>query len=100
MILLHSPHKVVATAHHRAPRGLHDVIAAFIATPEAAEAIIRQRGASHVALCPALAEVAIYREAAPEGLAAALAIGKTPAWLRPVPMPQDSGLLVWEVTAR
>ncbi|MFN3517728.1 MAG: hypothetical protein ACK4YM_11315, partial [Novosphingobium sp.] len=62
--------------------------------------IVRKRGASHVALCPALAEVAIYREAAPGGLAASLADGKTPAWLRPVPMPRDSGLLVWEVAGR
>mgnify|MGYP000857510810 CR=1 FL=1 len=100
MLLLHSPHKVVATAHHRAPQALHDVIAAFLASPADAEAIVSKRGASHVALCPALAEVAIYREAAPRGLAASLAEGKTPAWLRPVPMPQDSGLLVWEVTRR
>ena len=100
MVLLHSAHKVVATAHHRAPQALHDVIAGFVASPEAAEAIIRARGANHIALCPALAEVAIYREAAPKGLAAALVNGKTPAWLRPVPMPQESGLLVWEVTRR
>lgn len=97
MLLLHTPHKVVATAHHRAPRALHDVIAAYLAKPDAAERIVRARGASYVALCPGLAEVAIYREAAPQGLAATLANGKTPAWLRPVPMPQDSGLLVWEV---
>jgi hypothetical protein len=100
MLLLHSPHKVLATAHHRAPAALRDVIAVFTSSPEIAEPIVRARGAAYLAVCPALAEIAIYREAAPGGLAAALANGKTPAWLRPVPMPQDSGLLVWEVIGR
>jgi hypothetical protein len=91
---------VVATAHHRAPKALHDVIAAYLASPEAAERIIRGREASYVAFCPSLAEVEIYRKAAPQGLAATLANGKTPAWLRPVPMPQASGLLVWKVVRK
>lgn len=100
VLLLNTPHKVVATAHHRAPQALHDVIAAFTADPAAAEAIVRSHGARYVLLCPGQAELAIYRQAAPHGLAASLADGKTPAWLKPVPMPQDSGLLVWEVVSR
>ena len=61
MLLLHSRHKVVATAHHRAPQALHDVIAAFTADPAKAEAIVRGRRARYVAICPGLAEAAIYR---------------------------------------
>ena len=97
MLLLHSRHKVVATAHHRAPQALHDVIAAFTADPATAEAIVRGRGARYVAICPGLAEAAIYREAAPQGLMAQLSAGQAPGWLEPVAMPKDSGLLVWAV---
>ena len=97
MLLLHSRHKVVATAHHRAPQALHDVIAAFTADPATAEAIVRGRGARYVAICPGLAEAAIYREAAPQGLMAQLSAGQAPSWLEPVAMPKDSGLLVWAV---
>lgn len=100
MLLLHTPHKVVATAHHRAPQALHDVIAAFTADPATAEAIIRGRGARYVAICPGLAEAAIYREAAPQGLMARLSQGQAPSWLKPMVMPKDSGLLVWEVLPR
>ena len=97
ILLLHSRHKVVATAHHRAPQALHDVIAAFTADPATAEAIVRGRGARYVAICPGLAEAAIYREAAPQGLMAQLSAGQAPGWLEPVAMPKDSGLLVWAV---
>lgn len=97
MLLLHSRHKVVATAHHRAPQALHDVIAAFTADPAKAEAIVRGRRARYVAICPGLPEAAIYREAAPQGLMAQLSAGQAPSWLEPVAMPKDSGLLVWAV---
>lgn len=100
MLLLHSPHKVIATAHHRAPLALHDVIAAFTADPVRAETIVRGRGARYVAICPGLAETQIYREAAPQGLMAQLTSGQTPNWLKPVTMPKQSGLLVWEVLPR
>ncbi len=97
MLLLHTPHKVVATAHHRAPQALHDVIAAFTSDPAAAETIVRGRGARYLAICPGLAEATLYREAAPRGLMAQLSNGAAPHWLKPVAMPTASGLLVWEV---
>lgn len=100
MLLLHTWHKVVATAHHRAPQALHAVIAAFTADPAKAEAIVRGRGARYLVICPDLAEAAIYRDAAAQGLMARLSAGQAPAWLKPVPMPQASGLLVWEVLPR
>ncbi len=97
MLLLHTRHSVVATAHHRAASALHDTIGAFLANPSAAEAIVRRHGASYVAICPGLAEAEIYRQAAPHGLMAQLTKRETPAWLAPVAMPQDSRLLLWEV---
>ena len=96
-ILTQTRHRVVATAHHRAPAALHDVIAAFIADPAAAQRIVAVHGAGFVAICPGLTEAATYRRAAPHGLMAALADNRPPAWLRPVPMPRQSGLMVWRV---
>ena len=100
MLLLTTPHKVVATAHHRAPRALHDVIAAFTADPAKAEALIRAHGARYVAICPGLAEAQIYRDATPNGLMAKLSAGQALAWLKPVPLPEASGLKLWEVVPR
>ena len=97
LLLLHSDHSVVATAHHRGVRGLHDTIAGFLAQPETAEAFVRRRGARYVLICPALTEAAIYRAAAPQGLMSQLAQGRTPAWLHPIALPRQSGLLMWEV---
>ncbi len=97
LLLLHSDHSVVATAHHRGVRGLHDTIAGFLVPPETAEAFVRRRGARYVLICPALTEAAIYRAAAPQGLMSQLAQGRAPAWLRPVALPRQSGLLMWEV---
>jgi hypothetical protein len=100
MLLLTTSHKVVATAHHRAPLALHDVIAAFTADPAQAEALVRAHGARYVAICPGLAEAQIYRDAAPNGLMAKLSAGQAPAWLKPVPLPETSGLKLWAVTKR
>lgn len=100
MLLLTTAHKVVATAHHRAPLALHDVIAAFTADPTQAEALVRAHGARYVAICPGLAEAQIYRDAAPNGLMAKLSAGQAPAWLKPMPVPEASGLKLWEVLPR
>lgn len=100
MLLLTTGHKVVATAHHRAPQALHDVIAAFTAEPAKAEALVRAHGARYVAICPGLAEAQIYRAAAPKGLMAELSNGQAPAWLRPLAVPAASGLKLWEVLPR
>lgn len=97
MLLLTTSHKVVATAHHRAPLALHDVIAAFTAEPAQAEALVRAHRARYVAICPGLAEAQIYRDAAPNGLMAKLSAGQAPVWLKPVAVPQGSGLKLWEV---
>lgn len=97
MLLLHTKHSVVATAHHRAASALKDTIAAFLADPAQAEAIVRRHGARYVAVCPGLAEAEIYRQAAPNGLMAQLSKGQAPAWLRPVALPRESGLLLWAV---
>ncbi|WDF72617.1 hypothetical protein [Novosphingobium sp. KACC 22771] len=93
-ILLGSRDSVLATGHHRGARGMHDAIAAFVAAPDAARAIIRANHIAYVALCPDLGEPQIYAREAPHGLAAQLLAGRAPSWLAPV---AADGLQVWRV---
>lgn len=99
VVLAETHHRVIATAHHRAPQALHDVIAAFIARPDDARAIIARRGAAYVMICPGLIEAGNYQRAAPEGLMGQLLAGRAPEWLRPVTLPGQTGLMVWKVEA-
>ncbi|MFC3098267.1 hypothetical protein [Alteraurantiacibacter palmitatis] len=97
-ILSGSRHAVVATAHHRAADAMHDVIAAFIAAPPEAEAIVRGHGADYLLICHELAEPRLYARRAPDGLAARLAAGEVPAWLEPLDIGLPPGLSLYRVT--
>lgn len=97
VLLAETHHRVIATAHHRAPQALHDVIAAFIAKPDQARAIVQQRGARYVMICPGLIEAGNYQRAEPDGLMARLLTGRSPDWLRPVTLPGQTGLQLWEI---
>ena len=77
---------------------MHDLIAASIAAPDAARPLLARYQARYVLVCPGLVEIGNYRANAPRGFAPLLADGKAPAWLKPVPLPPESGLLLWEVT--
>ena len=92
-LLLETQHKVIATGHHRAAESMHDVIAAFLAPPAQAEAIVRQHGASYVVACSDLIEARNYRTFAPKGLMAQLLTGKAPSWLEPVALGPTAGNL-------
>jgi len=93
-LLLGSRDSVLATGHHRGARGMHDAIAAFVAPPDQARAIIRANHIAYVALCPDLGEPQIYAREAPHGLAAQLLAGRAPSWLAPV---AADGLQIWRV---
>ena len=92
-LLLETRHKVIATGHHRAAAAMHDVIAAFLAPPASAEAIVRQHGAAYVVACSDLIEARNYRAFAPAGLMAQLLAGQTPSWLEPLPLGPTAGNL-------
>ena len=68
-----------------------------LADPEAARTYVEKHGARFVLICPGLIEVGNYRQAAPHGLMARLIENRAPAWLRPVALPRNSGLMLWEV---
>ncbi len=97
-LLAYTPHRVVATPHHRAPQAMHDLIAASIAAPDAARGLLARYDTRYVLVCPGLVEIGNYRANAPQGFVPQLAEGKAPAWLKPVPLPQASGLSLWEIT--
>lgn len=99
LLLLHTPHSVVATGHHRGAPAMHDVMTAFIVDPPVARHIMARHGVSYVVLYPRTNEVAYYRSLSPNGFATRLSKGQAPDWMVPVPMPRESGLLVWKVQA-
>ncbi|MGD9980846.1 MAG: hypothetical protein AB7H66_05385 [Hyphomonadaceae bacterium] len=97
-MIVHTPHSVIATGHHRNHAAMRQVIAAFTGPPEAARQHIAARGADYVVLCPDAPEVRNYVEYAPEGFAGQLVSGRAPGWLRPLDItPEGSGLLVFAV---
>lgn len=96
-LLVKSHHRVVATGHHRGAAGMHDVIAAFMAPPEAAHAIIRKRHGALIAVCPDIAEPSVYARRAPNGLMAQLLKDHPPAWLQRVDLAPGSKIRFWRV---
>ena len=93
IILRATRHRVVATGHHRAASAMKDVIAAYLAPPARAEAIVRRHGAHYVAACGDMVEARNYRAYAPNGLMAQLLAGQVPDWLDPVVLPTLAGEL-------
>jgi hypothetical protein len=96
-LLVRTHDRVIATGHHRASAGMHDVIAAFIGRPDEAHRIITARHATLVAVCPDVAEPHIYAQRSPGGLMAQLLAGKPPAWLEPVDLAPGANIRFWRV---
>ena len=96
-ILLETQHRVVATGHHRAAQAMGDVISAFTAPPDEARAIVARRQADYLALCTDMTEAQLYRNEAPQGLAARLLQGEEPDWLERVDLKGPAELAVYWV---
>jgi len=96
-ILQRTGHSVIATAHHRNVVGIGKVLRAYTGTPDEARRIVTASGAGWLLFCPTLGETQRYFAIAPDGLAARLAKGKTPGWLRPVHVPGATDLKVYRV---
>lgn len=96
-VLLYSRKGVLATGHHRGAPAMRMVIDAFTGTPEQAREIMRRKGLRFVLICPNVQEMNLYRARAPKGFAAQMLGGKTPTWLRPIPLPAASGLRLWQI---
>ncbi|MCF8708848.1 hypothetical protein [Rhizorhapis sp. SPR117] len=96
-LLVHTHHRVIATAHHRNHHAMATVITAFMsAEPEARETVMGT-GADYLVYCPQKSEIGQYVKHAPTGLAARLEAGQVPTWLQPVPMRQDQAIRVYRI---
>lgn len=88
-ILVHTPHSVIGTGHHRNVIGINAVTHAFLASPDAARADVMAvragQGADYLVMCARINEVLLYAQSAPNGLAAQLAQNKVPDWLERLP---------------
>lgn len=97
-MIVHTPHSVIATGHHRNHVAMHDVISTFTGTAENARARITARHAPYLVLCADAPEIRNYVRRAPDGFAAQLVSGHTPDWLHPLNIaPAHSGMLVYAV---
>ncbi len=96
MILLTTPHQVLASSHHRNEKAMHDHIEIFRSTPDKSRTFITKNGITHIAACADEAEMTGYVKTDPKGLWANLAKGQTPGWLEKLPDAGD-GILVWRV---
>ena len=96
-ILVATPHKVVATGHHRNSAAMRDVIEIFTLPPDQAHARLRARKANYVAVCPNLIEPDIYADLAPRGFWSQVAQGRVPTWLEPIRLPGTQQIKLWRV---
>ena len=96
-ILIHTPHRIIASGHHRNAAAMRDVIEIFTRDPADARRILQRRSARYLVVCPDLIEPQLYAERSPRGLWAELAAGRTPPWLVPVSWPGESRLQVWRI---
>jgi len=96
-VLAGSHHRAVSGPYHRNPEAMEDVLRFFTATPDQARAIAMRRHAGLVLFCPGGGEITSMAKVAPKGLAAAMLRGSPPAWLTPMPLPGDAGLVVYRI---
>jgi hypothetical protein len=99
-ILVETPHRLVATGHHRNVSGIHDVIAAFVLPADQARSIVARRHASLLIVCPDQVEPDNYRRFGPKGLMADLLAGRPPKWLTPIDLAPGSRFSAWRVANR
>ncbi len=86
-LITQTHHRVIGSGYHRNGQAIKDVLIFFLASDEAAHAVARRRHIDFVFLCPAEEEMGGDRHFNPNGLAARLADGYPPRWLRPLQVP-------------
>jgi hypothetical protein len=77
---------VFAAPYHRNDDGNRFAFQVFLAPPEVARDLLAARHVAYVLTCPGMAETDRVIARAPQGLAARLAAGVVPGFLRPVPL--------------
>ncbi len=96
MILAQTPHRVLASSHHRNERAMHDHIQMFRSAPDESWRLMKARQIDYLAICPQEAELGYYAKKDPKGLWAQIKKGNMPAWLQPMP-DMGEGIKLWRV---
>ena len=78
LLLMETPHAVLAAPYHRNVRGNTAMLDVFLAPPNEAAVRLAALGVDYVAFCRGAPERHNYAAAAPEGFAAALSRGEVP----------------------
>jgi len=87
-LLAHTDLGVMAAPYHRDNHGNRAALDILFAPPDQAERLARAAGARYVILCWGADAAASWKTWAPQGLAARIAQGEVPGWLRPAPVAQ------------
>lgn len=95
-ILLESDDAVLAAPYHRNAAGNLAMLDLFLGAPKDAKARLDAKDISYLAFCPGAAERYTYADAAPGGLAAALASNDVPGFLQRIAFP-GTDLVVYRV---
>ena len=100
-ILIRTRHDVIGTAHHRNAAGITAVVEGFTAAPARARTILAAlnggKGPDYLLTCTGLNEFEHYAKEHDGSLAATLAQGRPPLWLKPVTMPGAKSLRVYKI---
>jgi len=83
-LLALTPHTVLTAPYHRANHGNRLAMDILLASPDEAHSLLNAASVAYVVDCPGQGDWNRLAARAPEGLAARLAKGEAPDWLRPV----------------
>jgi hypothetical protein len=96
-IVFNTPHRAIASGHHRNASGMRDVLRLFVLPPREGAAIVARRRSDYLVFCPGAPESIRLANRGPGGLAAMLVADRVPDWLEPVSLPGLRALKVWRV---
>ncbi len=96
-IILDTPHRAIASGHHRNASGMRDVLELFVLPPAEGSRILARRHSDYLVFCPGAPESIRLAHRGPDGLAAMLIASRTPQWLDPIPLPGLHALKVWRI---
>ncbi len=89
-ILRFTENRILAAPYHRNQGGMLTEIHIGLATPKEAEAFLRGEGVTALAFCADNTQTKELAEMKPDGLYAQLEKGVVPAYLKPLPGPEDA----------
>ena len=99
-LIVGTRHNAVAGPYHRNERAILDVQHAWTGSDANFRATAARHGATLALICPNMSESTVYRARAPQGFYGRMASGRRPAWLEPLPLPEDSPFRLYRIGPR